>query len=490
MTTTPVHTSPGLGLSWAQGLDPLLLNQRGLVDWVEFEPQTTWLIAEPDAAERASYDLIEHWLQLPGRKLVHSVAAPVGGTSEASAHHLKLLRKTVGVLDAPWASEHLGFNASHGVCTGFFLPPRQTEAQVRIVADNILRLRDALGVPVAIENIANYLRPRSDEMSDGEFLAMVVEAADCGLLLDVHNAYTNARNGRQPLPAFLNELPLERVWEVHLAGGLSQEGFWLDAHSGAVPEDLWPLIHDLPSRLPSLKVVNFEVYPSFLETQGLEVVVEELQRIRSWITVPSPPDEASLPPQSQPAPLILRDQRGQPPLTDLGDFWEAALTALVTGQEVLVESLETSDFQAHLADEGGVSLVRDMVFSFRASMVVKVLKLSARLLLRAVGPGVCRQMLNDAFAHHPPALSATLEARAFVEHVKERGWQIPLLAELLGYELAVAQTLSDGQPRVVSFPVEPLPLLWALAEGRIPEEDLRQGHYEIEIQPDPNLLLI
>ncbi len=488
--TSPLFTSPGLGISWTQGLDPLLLNQRGLVDWVEFEPQTTWLVAEPDAAERASYDLIEHLLQVPGRKLVHSVAAPVGGTSDASAHHLKLLRKTIGVLDAPWASEHLGFNASHGVCTGFFLPPRQTEAQVRIVADNIRRLRDALGVPVAIENIASYLRPRGDEMSDGEFLAQVVEAADCGLLLDLHNAYTNARNGRQPLSAFLNELPLERVWEVHLAGGLNQDGFWLDAHSGAVPHDLWTQIRDLPGRLPSLKVVNFEMYPSFLEHQSLEVVVEELRRIRSWITVPSTSEEASPPALRQPAPLVLRDQRGLPPLTDLGDPWEAALTALVTGQEALVKSPETVDLQAHLADERGVSLVREMVFSFRASMVLRVLKLSARLLLRAVGPGVCRQMLNDAFAHHPPALYATLEALAFAEHVKERGWEIPLLAELLGYELAVAQTLTDGKPRVVTFPVEPIPLLWALAEGRIPEGDLRQGHYEIEIQPDPNLLLI
>ncbi|MFM1799346.1 MAG: hypothetical protein RLZZ117_1624 [Cyanobacteriota bacterium] len=486
----PSLTSPGLGISWIQGLDPLLLTQRELVDWVEFEPQTTWLVAEPEAEERASYDLIEHVLQLPGRKLVHSVAAPVGGSSEASAHHLNLLRKTVGVLNAPWASEHLGFNASHGVCTGFFLPPRQTEAQVRIVADNIRRLQDALGVPVAIENIASYLRPRSDEMSDGEFLARVLEAADCGLLLDLHNAYTNARNGRQALEPFLNDLPLERVWEIHLAGGLLQDGFWLDAHSGPVPKELWPLIRDLPDRLPSLKVVNLELYPAFLETHGLEVVVDELRRIRSWISRSSAAEAVALPAVQPSAPLTLRDQRGQPPLTDLGDPWEAALTALVTGKEVLTASPETADLQAHLADERGVPLVREMVFSFRASMVVQVLKLSARLLLRAVGPGVCRQMLSDAFAHHPPALYATLEALSFAEHVKSRDWQIPLLEDVLGYELAVAQTLIDGKPRVVTFPVEPIPLLRALMEGRIPEADLLRGTYEIEIQPDPNRLLI
>jgi uncharacterized protein (UPF0276 family) len=85
--------------------------------------------------------------------------------------HLALLREAVRALDAPWASEHLSFNASHGICTGFFMPPRQTDAQVLVIADNIRWLQDALGVPIAIENGTSYLSPRSDEMTDGEFVA-------------------------------------------------------------------------------------------------------------------------------------------------------------------------------------------------------------------------------------------------------------------------------------------------------------------------------
>lgn len=481
--TTADPRVPGVGVSWTSALDPLLQEREDLVDWIEFEPQTTWLVPKPGALERAPMALVEHLSQQPGRKLVHSVAAPVGGSSQVSDHHLDLLRQTVKELKAPWASEHLSFNASHGVCTGFFLPPRQTAAQVRIIADNIRRLQDRLGVPIAIENGVNYLRPRQDEMPDGEFLAMVLDAADCGLLLDLHNAYTNGRNGRQPLTTFLESLPLQRVWELHLAGGLLQDGFWLDAHSGPVPTDLWPLIRDLPAALPALRAVIFEVFPSFLVGQDLGIVAEELGRIRNWLTTANPGGE-DRPTTNGTVPLKWKTQPAGGALPDQGEPWEAALTALVTGQEVEGPVPEAIALRTDLADEAGISLVRDLVFSFRASMVVQVLKLSTALLLRTVGPGVCRQMLEDAFQHHPPLLYALLEAQSFAAHVDQRGWAIPHLADLLQYEVAAAQTLIDGQPRVVRFSFEPMPLLRALADGRLPQDPLEPGDFEIEIQPD------
>ncbi|HTN48969.1 MAG TPA: DUF692 family protein [Burkholderiaceae bacterium] len=482
MTAAVDRPVPGVGVTWTSALDPLL-NQAGLVDWVEFEPQTTWLVAGPGAPPRAPRAVLDHLVRLPARKLVHSVAAPVGGDTRPTAQHLALLREAVRALGVPWASEHLSFNAAHGVCTGFFMPPRQTSAQVKAIADNIRRLQDALGVPVAIENGTSYLRPRSDEMPDGEFVAEVAEAADCGLLLDLHNAYANATNGRQALTEFLNVLPLHRVWEIHLAGGMLRDGFWLDAHCGAVPGDLWRLVDGLPHRLPALRVVNFEIFPTFLPEVGTAAIVEELQRIRAWLDAGSP--AGARPTPTAPAPVLtLRDVESDPALSDRGGPWEAALTALVTGQPLAADDPETVAIQVTLEDEAGVPLVRDLVFSFRASMVVQVLRLSSRLLLCSVGPAVFRRMLQDTFEHHPPALYASLEAQAFASQVEQRGWRVPHLATLLRYELALAQTLIDGRSRVVEFPFEPMPMLRALADGRLPDEIPQQGRFEIEILPE------
>ena len=78
--------------------------------------------------------------------------------------------------------------------------------------------------PFAVEIGVNYLRRRSDELSDGEFVTKVVEGANCGIILDLHNLWTNEMNGRQSIEDFLRQIPLERVWEIHLAGGYEEDG--------------------------------------------------------------------------------------------------------------------------------------------------------------------------------------------------------------------------------------------------------------------------
>ena len=52
------------------------------------------------------------------------------------------------------------------------------------------------------------------------------------------------------------------------------------------------------------------------------------------------------------------------------------------------------------------------------------------------------------------------------------------------FERAVLATLVDGEARVVPFAFEPLPLLRALAEGRLPTEPPEPGSFEIEVTPD------
>ena len=171
-------------------------------------------------------------------------------------------------------------------------------------------------------------------------------------------------------------------------------------------------------------------------------------------------------------------------MPQLGDGWESALTALVTGQPVQAADPETTAIRQSLTGEAGVPLVQDLVFSFRASMVVQVLRLSTRLLLCSVGPAALRRMLADTFEHHPPQLYASLEAQAFAEQVASRGWRVPYLSDMLRYELALTQTLMDGQRRVVGFAFEPMPLLRALADGRLPDEVPQAGQFEIELLPE------
>jgi uncharacterized protein (UPF0276 family) len=470
----------GVGVTYSSVLEPLLRAHPELVDVLEFEPQTTW-VKSADGDCRPDEKVLQHLLTLPGRKLIHSVGAPVGGTVRPDPGHLQSLRETICYFDSPWVSDHLSFNQTPELATGFFLPPRQTQAGVELVVDSIRHLQAMLRVPVCVETGANYLRTRADELLDGEFVARVVEGADCGLLLDLHNIFTNSLNGRQPIDEYIEQLPLERVWEIHLAGGMELDGFYLDAHSGAIPDPLYSVAERLIPRLPNLGAMIFEIFPSFVSLVGLDLVEEQLKRLRKlWQlrTESRNGDRANLKStlrrQASPTlPPVVVDPA--PP-----EAWERALGQLVVGRRP-----EQDDaLSRQLAEDPGVRLVEGLVHEFRASMIVGVLRLTSRLLMLALGPPAFRVILSDYWAATTPQMYATLEAEAFAAHLEKLNLRVPHLSRILAFERAVTMTLTDGQTRVVQFDFEPIPMLRALADGRLPDEVPRAGEFEIEVTPN------
>ena len=448
------------------------------MDVLEIEPQTTWIeTADTERPYLVRDEVLSHLAELPGRKLVHSVGTPVGGSLRAHAAQIPLLRETVERLDAPWASEHLSFNLTPDFFTGFFLPPRQTEAGIGLYVEAIQSLRDDLGVPLAIETGVNYLRPRRDEIPDAAFMAEVAEQADCGILLDLHNVYCNAVNGRQPVEQFLSGLPLERVWEVHLAGGFEIEGFWLDAHSGAIPEPLLRICSDVIPVLPELKAIVFELFASFIPHFGLDATRAQLETVRELWELRRPTGTGAA--TAGRAPTILPTADGPDP----GE-WEVALGNVVVGRE------PSGTLEDELDADRGAQLVRSLVKEFRGSMVVSVYRLTSRLLMLALGPDIFRALLEDYWRTSPPRQYAGTEADGFADHLLDRGLQVPQFESILEFERAALHTLRDGKTRVVRFSVPPLPMLRALADGKLLKEPGEPGDYEIEIVDDGPIRLI
>jgi len=203
----------GVGVIYTPALAPLLAAEPDLVSVIEVEPETLWTAtADPAAPYRPDRSALARLCALPQPKLVHGVGFPVGGSRPPDPLHLPPFVDGIDILGAPWASEHLAFNRAEGpegpFATGFLLPPLQTPAGVAAAAASIRAVAGRLPVPFAVETGVNYLQPRAGEMSDGAFMAAVTAAADCGIVLDLHNLWANQRNGRQRLEEVLAELPL------------------------------------------------------------------------------------------------------------------------------------------------------------------------------------------------------------------------------------------------------------------------------------------
>jgi uncharacterized protein len=282
----------GVGIVVSSGLDLIWDGIRPLVDVVEVEPQTMWT-----PRNDSGWDLIEEafgWVEgLEVPAIAHGVGFPVGGCEPPEPAGVALAASCAERLRAAHWSEHLSFNRAtvNGgtIDAGFLLPPLQTWAAVDAAVDHVAGYHAAAALPFLIETGVNYLRPRPWELSDGAFVAAVAERGDCAILLDLHNLLANDRNGREPVRDVLSELPLERVLEVHVAGGFSFDGYYLDAHVGGPDRELLALLAEVLPRLPNVRAVTFEAVPESLAAlgaSGVRSVLEALHRVIEG----SPPD--------------------------------------------------------------------------------------------------------------------------------------------------------------------------------------------------------
>jgi hypothetical protein len=120
-------------------------------------------------------------------------------------------------------------------------------------------------------------------MSEAEFLNRFCAESGGGLLLDLHNLYCNVVNHGFSSSAFLDELDLSKVVEVHIANGSELGGMYADSHAGAPPEPVWEMLDELVGRAPNLRGITFEFHDSYLPQLGFDGIEDVIARARrSW----------------------------------------------------------------------------------------------------------------------------------------------------------------------------------------------------------------
>ncbi len=460
----------GLGLVYMHGFDAVFAAAGPLIDFVEVEPQQHWLRSSapeaPPKLDRAQFARIR---ALDRPVVMHSVGCPIGGHVDGLGTQARALRESIARLDPPWVSEHLAFNAfrRNGVIeqAGFLLPPLPCAESVALAARNLRHLAEVAQRPVAFETGVNYLRPRAGEWRDGEFVAAVAEAADCAIVLDLHNVWTNARNGRQSVAEFMAEIPLERVIEVHVAGGEALDGYWLDAHSGLAPPELMSLAREWLPRLPALRALTFEMMGEALGRHGLDTdaLCAHLEQWREIWALRGTRAEAAprlAPPIATHDPRLQRFARDRAPCSVAQ--WEYALGTSVghrPGYDAVSEVLRA---------DPGVAILRQLVDAARAGTAVTVLPYSTRLIGLARGQRCLHERLEAFWSQHAPAMFPTQEILSFAEHLRASRLDIPGLDEMLDLETATLRARVDGTAQRLRLAYDPADIVAAIEAGRIP----------------------
>jgi uncharacterized protein (UPF0276 family) len=111
-----------------------------------------------------------------------------------------------------------------------------------------------------------------------DFFARVVDGCDTGFLLDVaHLAIFQRMRGLRPTDG-LDGFPLERIVELHVAGGAAREhrGLpWIeDDHSPEPLADSWEILEAVLPRAKNLKAIVYEC-----EHNAVEEVLPGFERL-------------------------------------------------------------------------------------------------------------------------------------------------------------------------------------------------------------------
>jgi uncharacterized protein (UPF0276 family) len=398
----------GVALMWWPELDSLCRDGEGLVDAIELEPETFWAPGSQGRPTRSHLGAAVAHLTQP--KLLHGVAAPLGGVCSAPAEHAGLLARDIAEIRPQFISEHLSFTHfrpqpdSKEIFSGFLLPPSYSSAGVALAAGNIRRRRAALGgIPIAVETTVDYLPAVLGAWPPDEFVAAVAEDADCGILLDLHNLLCNARNGGLGVQAFCEGLPLERVWEIHLAGGELESGFFTDAHSGLVEPELMEAAATLIASLPNLQAVTFEIMPERVAQVGLNAIARQLGAMQDlWASRALPRNDARKNGRMRPS--------TDPPIDP--ETWESLLGCAILGLPQPPIAPEIASWLTLAAP--AIDLYRALIGEGRAGAVTLAAPSTIRLILKECGEDGARRLLGEFWRGSPPSSSAADEAHGFL----------------------------------------------------------------------------
>jgi len=189
--------------------------------------------------------------------------------------YLSKLRELCRGRDFPYYSDHVALTKAGGAKIGHLSPVWRTREQLRVLSRNVAAVQEILGLPLVLENVAALFEIPGAQMSEPAFINEVVQKTGCGVLLDLENLRANELNLGVKAAAWLRELDLDCVAQIHLAGGRQSGDYWIDSHSRPVPDIVWRLYEEIAPRCAYLKCVIVERDEGL---SGFGRVLEEVRR--------------------------------------------------------------------------------------------------------------------------------------------------------------------------------------------------------------------
>jgi len=267
----------GASLSLSSKPDPVtLVNSAGGPSFVEYAG-----LVDVEAV----IDEVERIRATGTPVLFHPSYINFCGSFANSSVWLEETARHIEAVHSPWFAQDCAYcfwqeGAGYSSQLGYFIPPIFNQSSLDLAVQRVKEVQYVMSVPVAIE--PPPVTFVAGTMPLFTFFGELSRATDCAILLDMgHLVSYEMASGRKVRDA-LDELPCERVVEVHVAGGRLKKGdegsIYVDAHECTILEETWQMFDDILPELPNVKAVCYEC-----EGVNENTVLSTLKKIRQIV---------------------------------------------------------------------------------------------------------------------------------------------------------------------------------------------------------------
>ncbi|HEY6202466.1 MAG TPA: DUF692 family multinuclear iron-containing protein [Candidatus Limnocylindria bacterium] len=280
----------GVGLLYNPALPGYMRERPETFDYVEVIPEMFW--TDHGVGAHPRFEELDGWIRELDRVhavapiICHNIGLSLGSADDFDLSYADHIAAWQARYQFPWHSDHLSFVRitaadGHDHNAGLAVPVPYDWDVLELICGRIASVQRAVPAPFMIENNVYFIDVPEQDMSEPEFLNALGRRTGCGLLLDIHNVYANARNHGFDAFAFIDALDKERVVEIHIAGGSMLAGMYTDSHAGPCPPAVWELLEWIAPQLPQLAAITFEFHDSYYPLLKAAGINAELDRARA-----------------------------------------------------------------------------------------------------------------------------------------------------------------------------------------------------------------
>jgi uncharacterized protein len=249
-----------IGLGFREQFRADIFLHRNEIDFLEI---TADHYLDPTPAKTAELKVLkDHFPLVP-----HALDLSLGSAEGVDGEYLEKIARLVELVEPEWFSDHLCFTRAGGVKIGHLAPVPYTKEAIRVFVKNIGEVKKRIETPLILENITYLVRFPSSEMPESRFIKTILEETDTGLLLDVANLYINSQNFDLDWRRFLDEIPPERVVQLHFVGSHRHGRRLIDAHANKTEDAIWEVFREVCARCDVKGAIleRDENFPPFAE---------------------------------------------------------------------------------------------------------------------------------------------------------------------------------------------------------------------------------